>query len=305
MLSLSTNRQHAKRRNKRAARIAWEGHVPSKRTTERYRHNAPPIHSSLNSTSLPVANSAYQAKIDRSRCGDKRAWTLEELAAQGLSLVCWDGEKSHPIMDKGGRIIAVLVGQPQEIAYCASARTAYDVIICEASTECFQRDQTHHCRGTFPVLNVGVFHGKGTLQPINLDGGDHTSLAGCLLADQDIQRLATFASANFQGWAPNVFTHYRERLDPLWERMPTLRRNFPRSIFPMAGFNISLSVWTHRHRDVLNCPFGWCSVQALGSFDPTKGGHLILWDLGLYVEFPLGALILLPSATISHSNVPV
>jgi hypothetical protein len=46
-------------------------------------------------------------------------------------------------------------------------------------------------------------------------------------------------------------------------------------------------------------------VQALGNFDPEQGGHLVLWDLKLVVEFPAGALILLPSATIAHSNIPV
>lgn len=111
--------------------------------------------------------------------------------------------------------------------------------------------------------------------------------------------------ASFQAWAPKVYDYYCERLNSLWEHMPTLRRNFPRSVFPALAFNLGPAVWTYRHRDFLNCPFGWCSVQALGRFDPAKGGHLILWDLELYVEFPPGALILLPSATISHSNVPV
>jgi hypothetical protein len=31
----------------------------------------------------------------------------------------------------------------------------------------------------------------------------------------------------------------------------------------------------------------------------------VLWDLKLVVEFPPDALILLPSATIAHSNIPV
>jgi hypothetical protein len=56
---------------------------------------------------------------------------------------------------------------------------------------------------------------------------------------------------------------------------------------------------------VCNLPFGWCAVQSLGDFDAAKGGHLVLWDLQVVVEFPAGALILLPSATVSHSNVPV
>ncbi|KAJ7310667.1 hypothetical protein DFH08DRAFT_718702, partial [Mycena albidolilacea] len=57
--------------------------------------------------------------------------------------------------------------------------------------------------------------------------------------------------------------------------------------------------------DVLNLAFGWCAIQALGDFDPTKGGHLVLWDLMLVIEFPPGTLILIPSATLSHANIPV
>jgi hypothetical protein len=80
--------------------------------------------------------------------------------------------------------------------------------------------------------------------------------------------------------------------------------------FSCAAFNFGPNVWTFKHRDVLNLAFGWCAIQALGKFDATKfdatkGGHLILWDLKLVIEFPAGALILIPSATLSHSNVPV
>ncbi|KAF8212553.1 hypothetical protein K438DRAFT_1928616 [Mycena galopus ATCC 62051] len=72
-----------------------------------------------------------------------------------------------------------------------------------------------------------------------------------------------------------------------------------------ATFNFGPNVWTFRHCDVLNLAFRWCAMQALGNFNATKGGHLVPWDLKLVVEFPAGALILLPSATITHSNVPV
>ncbi|KAJ7678390.1 hypothetical protein B0H17DRAFT_944629, partial [Mycena rosella] len=80
---------------------------------------------------------------------------------------------------------------------------------------------------------------------------------------------------------------------------------FPKSIFSCAAFNFGPNVWVFRHRDGQNVPFGWCAVTALGAFDHTKGGHLVLWDLKLVIEFPLGTTILLPSATIAHSNVPV
>jgi hypothetical protein len=48
-----------------------------------------------------------------------------------------------------------------------------------------------------------------------------------------------------------------------------------------------------------------CAVQALGDFNPKEGGHIILWELKLVIEFPPGALILIPSATVTHSNLPV
>ncbi|KAJ7933004.1 hypothetical protein B0H13DRAFT_2262975 [Mycena leptocephala] len=35
------------------------------------------------------------------------------------------------------------------------------------------------------------------------------------------------------------------------------------------------------------------------------GGHLILWNLKLVIRFPPGSTVLIPSAIIRHSNVPV
>lgn len=61
-------------------------------------------------------------------------------------------------------------------------------------------------------------------------------------------------------------------------------------------------MWTFKHKDVRNCPFVWCAIQALGRFDPRKGGHLVLWDLKLIIEFPP---VLIPFATLTHSNIPV
>lgn len=46
-------------------------------------------------------------------------------------------------------------------------------------------------------------------------------------------------------------------------------------------------------------------MQALGKFNPKLGGHLILWDAKLIIEFPHGTTILIPSATVAHSNIPV
>ncbi|RDB28247.1 hypothetical protein Hypma_001551 [Hypsizygus marmoreus] len=59
------------------------------------------------------------------------------------------------------------------------------------------------------------------------------------------------------------------------------------------------------HTDHANLAWGWCAITALGDFDPDTGGHLILWDLGLVIQFPPGATILMPSVLLLHSNVEV
>ena len=112
-------------------------------------------------------------------------------------------------------------------------------------------------------------------------------------------------TACFQMWMPKVYGYYRTYLNKLFSTIPSLRRIFPRSIFPTAAFNFGPNVWTFRHKDKFNCPFGMCAIQALGRFNPTRGGHIILWELKLIIEFPPASTILIPSATISHSNIPV
>jgi hypothetical protein len=59
------------------------------------------------------------------------------------------------------------------------------------------------------------------------------------------------------------------------------------------------------HRDSQNIPFGLCAVTSAGRFNPKKGGHLVLWELGIALEFPSGSTILIPSATISHCNTAI
>ncbi len=98
--------------------------------------------------------------------------------------------------------------------------------------------------------------------------------------------------------------HYEEHLTALYDKLPHLRPNFPRSVFPCAAFNFGGSVWTFKHRDILNCPYGWCAITALGRFDHTRGAHLILWELKLFIQFPHAATIFIPSATLTHSNTP-
>lgn len=113
-------------------------------------------------------------------------------------------------------------------------------------------------------------------------------------------------SATFALWHPKGYKYYNDNLNKLGEIYPQLaRRLFPRSIMPSAAFNLGNQVITKKHVDCQNCPFGWCTITSLGEFNGEKGGHIVLWDLKIVVEFPAGTCVCLPSALITHSNIPI
>jgi hypothetical protein len=110
--------------------------------------------------------------------------------------------------------------------------------------------------------------------------------------------------AIFQCFAANTFGLYNENLNNLFASNPRLTRWF-HGVFAGVSFNLGPCTVTWPHTDCHNLAFGWCAITALGNFDPDRGGHMILWDLGLVIRFPPGSTILIPSALLTHSNVPI
>ena len=102
-----------------------------------------------------------------------------------------------------------------------------------------------------------------------------------------------------------MYAYYAETKGKILQNDRTLHNHFPKSVFGAATFNLGPKVNTCTHLDHLNLPAGWCAIVALGEFDASEGGHLILWDLNLMIEFPAGSLIFLPSALLLHSNTQV
>jgi hypothetical protein len=87
----------------------------------------------------------------------------------------------------------------------------------------------------------------------------------------------------------------------------SLRQPYDEAVggFPSRTFNISQQTASFPHTDQSNLAQGWCSITPLGNFDPCLGGHLVLWNFGLVVQFPPGATALIPSALITHSNTTI
>lgn len=106
-------------------------------------------------------------------------------------------------------------------------------------------------------------------------------------------------------WAPKLYRYYQDMNDALHKRHPNLVKAFPASVFSAVSYNFGPQTACYPHIDPGNLAFGECSVTPFGVYDYTKGGHLILWDLKMVIEFPPGSTILFPSAVISHSNVAI
>ncbi|KAF7367672.1 hypothetical protein MSAN_00830900 [Mycena sanguinolenta] len=318
---------HRRRAAKRVKTIHEEGHRPRASVIDQQVRQADPLAvPSLNAEALPAAQGAYVAKIETKieKRGSKTRRSLAELIGLGFQLIPWDGmcafypiqspsprtclprfSSARPLADGTGRIFASLAGQPQDDEWRAAVARAYQFIKAQGNASDFPTSMRHHQRGLFAAMNVGLMYGKGLRSPTWLDNKKFTPLAERLLAHPDVARMAHFASFTFSLWAPRLYRYYVDHNATLANLLPGARRPFPKSVFASATFNFGPSVCTFKHRDVCNLPFGWCAIQALGSFDATAGGHLVLWDAKVVVEFPAGAVILLPSATVAHSNVPV
>ena len=105
-------------------------------------------------------------------------------------------------------------------------------------------------------------------------------------------------------FAPNLYNYYTTQLGALFNSDSSLRRIFKGS-WPAVTFNFGPFTVCFPHIDTANLVWGWCSICALGHYDPQRGGHLVLWDLGLIIEFPPGSTILIPSAILKHSNTRI
>jgi hypothetical protein len=103
-------------------------------------------------------------------------------------------------------------------------------------------------------------------------------------------------------WMPWIHATYKTLLHEITNRVPSTQKNFYSSVFAATTFNFGPSAVCNAHIDHLNWAPGICAVTAGGTYNYEKGGHLVLYDLKLAVEFPPGTTILIPSACFRHGN---
>ncbi|KAJ7846840.1 hypothetical protein B0H14DRAFT_3677681 [Mycena olivaceomarginata] len=216
-----------------------------------------------------------------------RVYTQEELnrmsGTDGFTYIDWLGELTIPIIDSHRRLIALLGGKPKDLLgwkkVTDSAAHLLESPLPRAhfTVETLSIDMHILSRPTL------LFPAPGELcnHPDNIEITDE------MLEHECFQRIVGFANCLFRIFAP----------DPV--------RLLPGTNGFACRVELCAQAVTCSHLDFGNLAWGWCSITSLGWFDADRGGHLILWDLKLIIHFPPGATILIPSAIIRHSNIPV
>ena len=119
----------------------------------------------------------------------------------------------------------------------------------------------------------------------------------------DVNSLAIAGA--LAAFAPRLYRYLARILADLFRKYPHLVHNFSNSIFPAASFNCGPQTVSLDHTDFNNLSHGLCALTALGSYNHTLGGHLILFNLKLVIQFPAGSTVLIPSGCVDHGNTPI
>ncbi|TFK60759.1 hypothetical protein BDN72DRAFT_778995, partial [Pluteus cervinus] len=214
------------------------------------------------------------------------------------------------ITDKDHRAIIVLAGTPRDEGWSHVVTQASEFLVSLREegirTSAFPEDFFSHRRGEFIAIACGVSHGTRRTRPGNLQHPpERQTLVSAMLDNEFIRRIAGFQSSAFSYFAPKLYAHYCKKLLCLFKRDQKLQRNFEGSIFPGVSVNLGPTTVALDHTDAGNVAYGLCALTPLGSFDDSKGGYLILFDLGLLIQFPAGSVILLPSGVLRHGNTPI
>ncbi|KAG6905068.1 hypothetical protein DXG01_005289 [Tephrocybe rancida] len=139
---------------------------------------------------------------------------------------------------------------------------------------------------------------------LNLPSSKNFDLTEKVMSDPGFERLARQVSGAFAYWAPRLHVHYTEAKEAICEWDPELK-HWLGCAFAAFVCNLGPQTVCIEHQDPANLAYGWCCVTLLGNFDPTRGGHVILWNIGVAVECPALHHFFLPSASIVHSNVAI
>ncbi|KAL0572267.1 hypothetical protein V5O48_009693 [Marasmius crinis-equi] len=291
-----------------------DANQPAPALKKKHVASAQPEPTNLRFEDIRVAGNGFTGYHGR-RSAPKKEYTLDEMVGPAsrfkFRLIGWDGTYTMPVISPERRVVAVCLSNPDDPDWIPMTTRVADKGEAARKQGKFNDKQKGGPRGRFSFFRAGVTFGMGMKKPARQKQSSKANeeVVEELLRDPDVQRLAGFPSSAFSVWSPDLFGIYSKNRAELLDNDPSLRFNFSNSVFAAVSFNLGPRTVTVEHADTSNRCDGFCAVTALSptedGYDYTTGGHLILWDLGLVIEFPPGSTILLPSAVFRHSNVAI
>ena len=173
-ISLKTQSQANRRRKaRRSLSKQLHGHPPTRETLERIVHEAEIQHVDFATQETAHIRGAFTGVCERFATEAlkkahqeeiRRPRSVEELLSQGFQYIGWEGRSIY-IVDCNNIVFAVIAAPPSQSDYSLSAERAFQQIMLLS-----QRLPVPavHRRGAYPVLNLGIHHGIGLKQPVNL-----------------------------------------------------------------------------------------------------------------------------------------
>ncbi|KAM6489083.1 hypothetical protein JOM56_001485, partial [Amanita muscaria] len=212
------------------------------------------------------------------------------------------------ILDKEGLVVGALAGQPRDPDWHQVHNAAFEALGSAASRIRYHAKEVTNRRGSFPTVAYGISFGGGQLEPGYLrHGSPHKEKElERLLKNKAVQRLCGFASCAFNAYSERNYNYMRDTVKTIKAKL-NIGKDYESKlgVFPCRSFNLGPQTASLPHRDMGNLAHSWCSVTAVGQFNPKQGGHFVLWDFGIAIEFPPGSTILIPSALFMHSNASI
>ncbi|KAE9390710.1 hypothetical protein BT96DRAFT_833096, partial [Gymnopus androsaceus JB14] len=166
--------------------------------------------------------------------------------------------------------------------------------------------QAYNRRGNFTAIAIGYSHGGGQTEPSNTKHSKRNlQVLESLLENPAVQRLSGIANSAYKRFCPGMFAEYKQNDEELRCWKPSLRKNFRNTVFAATTFNLGPRSTTDDHVDHGNYAPGGCAISCVGPFDDCHGGELVLWNLGIILRFPAATSVIINSALIRHSNLPI
>ncbi|KAK7022490.1 hypothetical protein R3P38DRAFT_3317680 [Favolaschia claudopus] len=285
--------------------------------------NVKPIKTSFRLTDTSIASTGWiglrdngvcaaEADSDRIEAGPSPTHELHDFLGRnkvftGFGYVKFKDPSTRPVVDKTDKVVAVVAGMPDDPNFKRDVHDrAVEAMEAARKKASVSEERQSHRRGEFIQLTTGDSMGGGQQEPGALvNGAINAAILASLVSSEPFVRLAGFATGVFANWAPNLFDFYVSYMGRFYAKYAHLSRPFLNGIFSACTFNLGPQTCALGHRDFNNLAYGWCAITAFGDYDYRKGGHLVLWDCKLIIEFPPGCTILIPSAAMYHSNIPI